>query len=170
MCGHEGMDKTSILQNYASTNSNVKNKNVVGVDFLLCRLERHEKRVILFLWDFGNQERFKNAIYNYISNTRGGIIFFNMAKIETLETAKDWIDIYKTCAPGIPIILVGTDSDLVDEGSMHAVLDAANAVARKHGLHAFIPTSATTGTNIDEPICTMADLMLAEAGVLAKHG
>jgi small GTP-binding protein len=155
-----GVDKSVILNHAIPIDPSGNSKLTVGVQFHTQAMERQERRISLVLWDLGGQERFRFIQGEYVKGSVGCFVMFDMSRFMTLEASREWIALFRQNAPGAPIVLVGTDFDLLDQVELQAVMDAANALAAETGCLAFIPTSTRTRLNIDETINYMVDTLL----------
>jgi len=101
------------------------------------------------LHDLCGSEKRPSAPYSYIKND-GALVLFAIDRPESFERVGEYLVILK--ALQIPILLVGTKSDLRSPGIMKnyervVSFDEAEAFAKGHGLE-YIETSAKDGTNV----------------------
>jgi len=80
----------------------------------------------------------------------------------TLENIEEeWIKIVReNASPTIPIVLVGTKLDLVDDQILAEMQARAQAMVQKYGLAGFVATSSKWNINVEETILYMVDLLL----------
>ena len=57
--GNGGVGKTSLLQRYLTGEFTLNLKVTIGVDIASKSLKLEDSKVILQIWDFGGEERFK---------------------------------------------------------------------------------------------------------------
>jgi len=100
------------------------------------------------MWDFAGQTQFKNLLDEFVDGSIAAIILFDLTRINTIENVYDWI---KTLEPfgNLPILLVGTKSDLVASSNTQAldnyILDIVNEY---DNIITYIKISSKTGENI----------------------
>jgi len=160
--GQGGVGKTTILYRFVHDQFLDETKLTIGVDFHKQSLERQGYNISLILWDLGGQERFRPIHDAYIRGSHGGFVCFDLSSHSTLESAKEWIEMFRQNVPGLPIVLVGTKYDLIenDPEMIREMIDAANKIVEEHDLIGFFLTSAKSGLNVKETIHFLIDVML----------
>ncbi len=161
--GQGGVGKTTILYRFIHNEFIEDTKLTVGVQFHTQALERQSRKISLVLWDLGGQERFRFIQPEYVKGAVACVTCFDMSRYMTLESTREWIDMFRQSAPNAPIVLVGTKYDLVAEAEMQNVMDAANQLVAETGCIAFIPTSSKIGYNVSETIYFIVDTLLYNA-------
>ena len=165
MGGQGGVGKTTILYRFVH-NEFIEDMNLtIGVDFHKKVLERQGYKIELVLWDLGGQEQFKRIHGKYMRGASGGFVCFDLNRRSTLEDSRDWIGMFREQVPGMPILLVGTKYDMIenDRTEFDAVVEDANVVVKEFGLLGMTVTSAKTNFNVDETIHYMVDSILYAA-------
>jgi GTPase SAR1 family protein len=67
------------------------------------------------IWDLAGQNQFQRLWPDYLTDSRAGIIVFDISNRESFENVKKWYEIIKKVAlPNIILILVGNKVDLSD--------------------------------------------------------
>ncbi|MCK5342737.1 MAG: GTP-binding protein [Candidatus Heimdallarchaeota archaeon] len=106
-------------------------------------------RIGLSIWDFGGQQRFKPLLPQFITGANGALLVHDLTSYRTLVNLEnEWFPLLRENVGQIPIVLVGTKSDLiindfeVDEESIESFREKIGAVTS-------FPTSSVTGLNID---------------------
>ncbi|NMC07170.1 MAG: GTP-binding protein [Candidatus Lokiarchaeota archaeon] len=161
--GQGGVGKTTILYRFIHNEFLEDTKLTVGVQFHTQNLERQSRKISLVLWDLGGQERFRFIQPQYVHGAVGGFVCFDMSRYMTLESTREWIDMFRQNAPAAPVVIVGTKLDLVSEAEQQTIMDAANQLVAETGCLAFIPTSSKLGINVNECIYYMVDTLLYNA-------
>jgi small GTP-binding protein len=162
MGGQGGVGKTTILYRFVHREFVENMKLTIGVDFHKKVIVRNGYSIELVLWDLGGQEQFRDLHDGYIKGSTGGFVCFDMSRRPTLDYSREWITMFQTCIPDMPILLVGTKYDLIenDSESYKTIVEDANALVKEYGLLGFVITSAKSNLNVDETIYYMIDSIL----------
>lgn len=138
----------------------ISSKITVGVDFFTKHLTIGEDQVILQLWDFGGQERFRFLLNEYVKGTNGALIMFDLNRPSSFTSIPEWINLFKSRNPAVTLLLVGTKLDLIN-GS-HRVLNDNNIIdlCTKYGCDEYIKVSSKTGENVKDLFDKIANLTL----------
>jgi GTPase SAR1 family protein len=67
------------------------------------------------LWDFGGQKRFRFLLESYVLGAKGALLLFDLTRPITLEKLEEWVGICRRSDPDLPILFLGTKTDLVDD-------------------------------------------------------
>ncbi|HME53315.1 MAG TPA: Rab family GTPase [Candidatus Lokiarchaeia archaeon] len=163
--GAGGVGKTSLLHRYIHNEFKEDMKMTIGCQFHNQQLDRQGKRISMVMWDLGGQERFRFIQGDYIRGATGAFLLYDLTDIQTFENIfEEWIPLVrKNANPTIPIVLVGTKMDLVDEGQLKAMNLHAQNLAQQHGLSAVTTTSAKWNINVEETILYLVDLLIWQA-------
>ena len=166
--GDGGVGKTTLLGRYLTGLFKVAQTITIGVDFHVKKIEVDGKKVLLQIWDFAGEARFRFLLPSYVLGASGGIFMYDITRYSSLKNFPDWINIFKKGFTGakdkpLPIIMVGGKLDL---GFKRAVpskeaLDLAN----DNKLYGYIECSAKDGRNIEDIFNEIAKLMLRRAGL-----
>ncbi|GAF91125.1 unnamed protein product [marine sediment metagenome] len=145
--GEGGVGKTTMLHRY------IKGKFIdglhmtIGVEFFLKELELEGENVMLQIWDFGGQERFRFLLKNYAKGAKGALLMFDLTRPITLENIDQWVEICRDENPELPIIFLGTKLDLFN---LITVKDEfALTYKEKYNLFDFLKISSKTGDNVE---------------------
>jgi small GTP-binding protein len=160
--GLGGVGKTSLLYRYVHRTFAEDMKLTVGVQFHSQELIRQGMKLNLVLWDLGGQDRFRFIQGEYIKGAAAAFLMFDLSDPATLENARDeWLPLVRKHAdPTIPVVLVGTKMDLVNEDTLRATSIMAEHIVKQHGMSGFAATSAKWNINVDETILYMVDLLI----------
>ncbi|MHA1230149.1 MAG: Rab family GTPase [Candidatus Helarchaeota archaeon] len=150
IAGPGGVGKTAMLMRFTKGVFIENTKMTIGVDFSAVKIKAStslgERVITLQIWDFGGEERFRFILPGYCAGASGAILCFDLTNPETFESLPEWLDLIRSKVPDIPIILVGTKSDLVDERKIDREL--AEQKMKEWGLSGYIETSSKSGENI----------------------
>ena len=147
IAGEGGVGKTTMLHRY------IKGKFIdglhmtIGVEFFLKELEIEGEKVMLQIWDFGGQERFRFLLKNYVRGAKGALLMFDLTRPVTLENLGQWVEICRDENPELSIIFLGTKLDLFN---LITVKDEfALTYKEKYNLFDFLKISSKTGDNVE---------------------
>ena len=125
----------------------------IGVEFAVKMVQVGNKNVKLQVWDTGGQERFSYIRPLYYRGAVGAIVCFDLTNEESFLHVPNWIgEIRKYCGL-IPIVLIGTKSDLVEERQISR--EKAEAYAKQLNAKYF-ETSAKSGEYVVEVFQTIS--------------
>ena len=115
---------------------------------------------MLQLWDFGGQEQFRFMLERYALGAKGALILFDLTRYMTLENIEEWVRICRKGDNNLPIILIGSKLDLVDD----IVVDDDRALEIKERFEFidFIKVSSKTGERVEGVFEQLARLILKE--------
>lgn len=164
--GDTGTGKTSFIKRYVSNIFTSKYKATIGVDFALKSINVGQKIARVQLWDIAGQERFGAMTHVYYKQALGALVMFDTTRPATFESAAQWkadIDEKVQLSDGspIPVILVGTKSDLTEARA--TLEDEALAdFARTNNYLAAVTCSSKSGDNVVEVVEIMATAVLEQ--------
>ena len=166
--GDGGVGKTTLLGRYITGIFKANQSITIGVDFHVKKLTVNGKNVLLQIWDFAGESRFRFLLPSYVLGASGGLFMYDLTRYSSLKNFPDWVNIFKNGFIGdkdkpLPVIMVGGKLDL---GFKRAVPSKeAFDLAKSHKLHGYIECSAKDGRNIEEIFEEIAKLMLQRAGI-----
>ncbi len=163
--GAGGVGKTSLLHRYIHNEFKENMKMTIGCQFHNQQLDRQNKRISMVMWDLGGQERFRFVQGDYIRGAAGAFVLFDLSDHTTFENVEEeWIPLIRANAPPeIPIVLVGSKMDLVDEPTYQAIQVEAQRLVEKQSLAAFTTVSSKWNVNVNETILYMVDFLIWQA-------
>jgi len=146
--GEGGVGKTTLLRRYVEGKFITETKMTIGVEFFLKEIVIDNQKYILQLWDFGGQERFRFFLQSYAIGAKGALLLFDLTRPMTLRYLNEWVNIVRAAESNLPILFLGTKSDLVDR----ILVDDDYALEYKEKLNLFdyIKISSKTGENVNE--------------------
>jgi small GTP-binding protein len=163
--GAGGVGKTSLLHRYIHNEFKEDTKMTIGCQFHNQQLERQNKHISMVMWDLGGQERFRFVQGDYIRGAAGAFVLFDMSDHSTFESvASEWLPLIRSNAnPNIPIVLVGSKMDLVDEPTYQAMQVEAQQLVEQYNLAAFTTVSSKWDINVNETILYIVDFLIWQA-------
>ena len=151
--GDGGVGKTTLLHKYIEGEFLADTKMTIGVQFSIKELNIDGFDVILQLWDFGGQERFRFLLENYVIGARGALLMFDLTRTMTLENIEEWVNICRSKDPNLPIIFLSTKADLAEDHNIDE--DFILYYKEKYNLFDYMKTSSYTGLNVENSFETL---------------
>lgn len=150
VAGPGGVGKTTLLKRFDS-GSYIPAKSTIGVNFIVRQWE-FEKTLVLSIWDYAGQERFKAMFPGFCRGASGAIACFDTTNPDTLHTLlHEWVSIIKDKAiPDIPILLVGNKIDKVTKEELDDLTIISKEYAEKQKLIGPFWTSSKSGSGVNE--------------------
>ncbi len=145
--GDGGVGKTTLLYRYIENRFLADTKMTLGVEFFMKELVVEERKINLQVWDFGGQEHFRPLLKNYSLGARGALLLFDLTRPSSLERIDQWVNICRGENPDIPIIFLGTKSDLADSATVDDKF--ALKFPKKYDFFKYIKVSSKTGENVN---------------------
>jgi len=154
--GDGGVGKTTLLHRYIEGKFLADTRMTIGVEFFLKELIIDHKPVLLQLWDFGGQERFRFLLDRYAIGARGAFLMFDLTRPITFESIEHWLSIVRISDPTMPVLLLGTKEDLLED---HEPIDKKyiEENCEKYNLFNYLRVSSKTGDNVNAAFKIMAD-------------
>jgi small GTP-binding protein len=161
--GEGGVGKTTLLHRYVEGKFSAETKMTIGVEFFLKESIIDEHQCTLQLWDFGGQERFRFLLESYVLGAKGALLMFDLTRPITLDNLETWINIVRKGNPDLPVLFVGTKTDLVDEIMVDD--DYAQEFQETFNLFDFIKISSKSGDNVHVAFEKLTRKILERQGV-----
>jgi len=166
--GDGGVGKTTLLGRYLTGLFKSNQTITIGVDFHVKKVEVNGKIVLLQIWDFAGEKRFRFLLPSYILGASGGIFMYDITRYSSLKNFPEWINIFKNGFIGdkdkpLPVIMVGGKLDLSFKRAVPT--KEAFDLAKTNKLFGYIECSAKDGRNIEDIFTEIAKLMLKRAGL-----
>ena len=153
--GDGGVGKTTLLHRYIEGKFLVDTRMTIGVEFFLKELVVDDKPILLQLWDFGGQERFRFLLDRYAIGARGAFLMFDLTRPLTFESIEHWLSIARITDPNMPVLLLGTKMDLLEgEGPIDDTY--IEEKCEKFNLFKYLKVSSKTGENVYDSFDIMA--------------
>jgi len=116
LVGNSSTGKTTLLMRYTDNIFTTEYSSTIGVDFKIKSIMVDDDIIKLQIWDTAGQERFKSIVKSYYRNSNGVLLVFSLTDIESFNSIENWLnDIKDYCIENIPVIIIGTKSDLKNE-------------------------------------------------------
>lgn len=147
IAGDGGVGKTTLLHRYIEGKFIENLRMTIGVEFFLKTIEIDGIDIILQIWDFGGQQRFRFLLKNYARGAKGAFLLFDPTRPITLEKIGEWVDVCRTEDSNLPILFIGSKSDL--EESIILSDDFIANFRQKYNFFDYLRISSKTGENVD---------------------
>ena len=150
--GDGGVGKTTLVNRYLTKVFNESLKMTIGADFYVKDLDVEEKKVVLRIWDFGGEQRFKVLLPSFAKGDDGGIFMYDITRYTSVKNVSDWLSIFEKNARDnqikIPILMVGGKLDLQEKRSVET--EDAVELAEKYNLQGHYECSSKNGEGVEE--------------------
>ena len=173
ICGASAVGKTCLFNRYCFNSFNFDTSPTIGINFHSVYLKLNfikepnmekEHYVVNSIFDFGGQERFAPLIPKFIEGANGALIVFDSVNYSSFDQLDFWYEniIRKAIEPDIPIILVGSKSDLLEKSLNSEIVnnEIIENYLKKNKLDGFYRTSALENYNVLEVFKELNNLML----------
>ena len=147
--GDGGVGKTTLLHKYIEGKFLADTRMTIGVEFFLKELMVDDIPILLQLWDFGGQDRFRFLLDKYAMGARGALLMFDLTRPITFESIEHWLSIIRISDPNLPVLLLGTKSDLL-EGPESIEQSYLEEKCKKCNIFKYLQISSKTNENIDK--------------------
>ena len=144
--GEGGVGKTTLLHRYVQGQFSAETKMTIGVEFFLKEVIIDSKQCTLQLWDFGGQERFRFLLESYVLGAKGALLLFDLTRPITLDNLEQWVNIVRKGDPDLPVLFVGTKTDLVEDIMVDD--DYAQQFQDAFNLFDYMKISSKSGDNV----------------------
>ncbi len=144
--GDAGVGKTTLVQRYMTGSFSANTILTLGVNYSVKVLILGSERITLQIWDFGGEERFRFLLPSYCLGASGAIFVYDITSPRSLLDIGEWLKLLEKTAGKVPVLLVGTKSDLV--GRRRISPHEAMEIGKCYGVTDFLETSAKTGDNV----------------------
>ncbi|MFX1476417.1 MAG: Rab family GTPase, partial [Promethearchaeota archaeon] len=120
-------------------------------------VELGKQRIGLSLWDFGGEMQFRDFIPVFCLGAHAAIVVFDLSRYSTFRCLTGWLDLIIPEEKNIPIILVGSKSDLDCGGPSE---EEVQKLCEKYKISEYITVSSLTGENITQLFKRISELII----------
>ncbi|MHA2104869.1 MAG: hypothetical protein ACW981_15690 [Candidatus Hodarchaeales archaeon] len=106
-------------------------KATIGVDFYLINISitkyynklKDDLRVVAQLWDFSEDEEFREILPYYLSGSQGGIAIFNVSQKSSFQSTVDRIErFWKYIPDNLPFVIIGDMTNPEERGITRTIV------------------------------------------------
>ncbi|MHA1969227.1 MAG: Rab family GTPase [Candidatus Hodarchaeales archaeon] len=159
LVGEPEVGKTSLIKRYVDDFFKEGYQITLGVDFLSKTVQIGDTEVSFQIWDVAGQSGFTNFRHLYLKKAHGVFLVFDLTRPDvTYEKLDRWCADVKEQSPTAKIIVIGNKEDIA-EGKLPTEKEE---VLKRFDAKEFFPTSAKTGSRVQEAFKLMGELILGE--------
>ncbi len=150
IAGAKNTGKTSLLRRYCTGKFDKSTLSTIGVDFETKKVIVDDTEILLNIWDFAGERKFRLLFPSYVSGASGAVMLYDITNKDSLADLHRWIKIIESVSqPPRTKLLVENKIDL----------EAQRVITREDGEELFkqqrfqgkiLGTSAKTGENVEE--------------------
>ena len=173
ICGGNSVGKTCLFNRYCFNSFNFDTSPTIGINFHSINLRINNEKdpeklrehyIVNSIFDFGGQERFKPLVGQFLEGTSGALLVFDSVNNSSFQELDFWYEqlITNAISSDIPILLVGSKSDLINTTPKSEIVDG-NLIHKyidDRQLDGFYRTSALENYNVLEVFKALNNLML----------
>ncbi|MFW9880544.1 MAG: Rab family GTPase [Candidatus Thorarchaeota archaeon] len=173
ICGASSVGKTCLFNRYCFNSFDFDTSLTIGINFHSIRLKINFKEnideikdnfIVNSIFDFGGQERFRPLLPRFIEGANGALLVFDLVNSFTFSQLDFWYEqiIKYAVNPDIPIILVGSKSDLLEKTPISEIVDDKSIYkyVKEKQLDGFYKTSSLENYNVLEVFKELNNIML----------
>ncbi|MBD3195084.1 MAG: GTP-binding protein [Candidatus Lokiarchaeota archaeon] len=143
--GDGGVGKSTLVKRLM-TGKYIEQKITIGTDLATYKINYKNHSIVLQLWDFAGEKRFRFFLPNYARGAMGCLLCYDIARRNTFKNLDEWYKIVTNNSDPV-IALVGCKRDLADKKRSVTEKDAKELQDEKN-IDIFYETSSKTGDNV----------------------
>ncbi len=161
VAGEGGVGKTTLIIRYCEGVFKHDTRTTVGVGFASKEVKLRGEAIKLQIWDFGGEERFRFILPAYCKGANAAILAFDTTRFQSVKNLPEWVEIIRKNAGNIPIVVVGTKTDLEDKRTVKR--EEGETFSKMNKLEGYYDVSSKTGLNVDTVFARVAELAYDQA-------
>lgn len=150
--------KTAFIKHYCFDIFKSDNKLTIGVDFYSKTTNFNGKKVVLQIWDFGEEIKLRCIFSKYCKSANGAFFLYDINTQLSLDHLIESIQIVRKNDGDIPIILIGSKLDLHENRAVS--YEEGLLAAKKYNLASFLEISSKTGENVEKAFEIMIKMLI----------
>lgn len=160
IAGQKDVGKTSLLRRYATGKFDTSTLSTIGVDFETKKIIVDDVEILLNLWDFAGEKKFRVLFPSYVSGASGALILYDIISKESLYDLESWIEVIDNVeSPPRTRLLIEHKIDLEDQREVSR--KEAKNFHKKYKLQGeILGASAKTGENVEDVFQTLGKEIL----------
>ncbi|MHA1169991.1 MAG: Rab family GTPase [Candidatus Hodarchaeales archaeon] len=169
LLGDGAVGKTALKERYLGKGFTTSYLLTIGADFAVKTLDLQGKGVKFQIWDLAGQERFNSVRSLYYSGSHGGLLVFDVTRLDSFSNVTKWTEEFKKHVrkDNVPLILLGNKIDIRDMNNPNHITPEMGRklcvqVAELLGNEEvpYYETSALTGENVNLAFSQLAELII----------
>jgi small GTP-binding protein len=148
VAGAKNVGKTSLLRRFATGKFEKSTLSTIGVDFETKKVVVDNTEILLNIWDFAGEKKFRLLFPSYVSGASGALMLYDITNENSLNDLYDWINVISS-VPNAPKtkILIEAKNDLKRKVKK---VDAQKIFEKHKFQGEILSTSAKTGENVEK--------------------
>ena len=148
VAGAKNVGKTSLLRRFATGKFQKSTLSTIGVDFETKKLIVDDTEILLNIWDFAGEKKFRLLFPSYVSGASGALMLYDVTNKDSLNDLYDWINVISS-VPNSPKtkIMIEAKTDLERKVERKDALDFFEKYKFQGEL---LSTSSKTGENVEK--------------------
>ena len=150
VAGAKDVGKTSLIRRYATGKFDKSTLSTIGVDFETKKVIVDGTEILLNIWDFAGEKKFRVLLPSYISGASGALLLYDTSDLDSLQDLHNWIMVMSSI-PNSPQtkLLIGTKVDLKDKRKVEKN-DAVELFEKYKFQGEVMETSSKSGENVEK--------------------
>jgi small GTP-binding protein len=148
VAGAKNVGKTSLLRRFATGKFEKSTLSTIGVDFETKKVVVDDTEILLNIWDFAGEKKFRLLFPSYVSGASGALMLYDITNEDSLNDLYDWINVISS-VPNSPKtkILIEAKNDL----KRKVKREKAVKIFEKFKFQGeMLSTSSKTGENVEK--------------------
>jgi len=148
VAGAKNVGKTSLLRRFATGKFERSTLSTIGVDFETKKVVVDDTEILLNIWDFAGEKKFRLLFPSYVSGASGALMLYDITNEDSLNDLYDWINVISS-VPNSPKtkILIEAKTDLKRKVKREKALQIFDKFKFQGEM---LSTSAKTGENVEK--------------------
>jgi len=148
VAGAKNVGKTSLLRRFATGKFERSTLSTIGVDFETKKVVVDDTEILLNIWDFAGEKKFRLLFPSYVSGASGALMLYDITNEDSLDDLYDWINVISS-VPNSPKtkILIEAKCDLKRKVKRETALKIFDKFKFQGEM---LGTSAKTGENVEK--------------------
>ena len=160
IAGQKDVGKTSLLRRYATGKFDTSTLSTIGVDFETKKIMVDDAEILLNLWDFAGEKKFRTLFPSYVSGASGALILYDITSKDSLYDLESWMEVIDNVDnPPRTRILIENKIDLEDQREVTRK-DAKKFHKKFKFKGDILGASAKTGENVENVFLTLGKEIL----------
>jgi len=160
VAGAKNVGKTSLIRRYATGKFNKSTLSTIGVDFETKKVLVDDTEVLLNIWDFAGEKKFRLLLPSYVSGASGALILYDITNKDSLEDLHDWMNVISS-VPNSPKTKILIEAKIDLEEQRQITRDQAKKIYEKYDFKGeILGTSSKTGENVEKVFETLGRQIL----------